>query len=98
MRVRFRQTGGVAGLVKGCELDTEELAPDEADELHTLVEKSGIRASSETRHPGARDAQCYEIDVARDDARHRVLVDDLTVTPALASLIAFLVKRARPAA
>jgi hypothetical protein len=45
MKIRFVQSGGFVGTVKGCELDTAALAPDAAGELERLVAESGIAGS-----------------------------------------------------
>ncbi len=51
MRVKFLQSGGVVGAVRGCELDSARLAPDDARELESLVRDSGITESGEFLAP-----------------------------------------------
>ena len=41
------QSGGFAGMLKGCTIDTTDLAPDERQELESLVAASGFSESFE---------------------------------------------------
>jgi hypothetical protein len=47
MKVWFEESGGYAGLLRGCEIDTSALPPEKAKELEQLVKASGISASGE---------------------------------------------------
>ena len=55
LKVTFEQSGGFAGLVKGCVLDADALPADESAELRRLVAASGLETSSKVTSRGARD-------------------------------------------
>lgn len=96
LKVAFEQSGGFAGLVKGCVLDADELPPDVAAELRRLVASSGLDASRETRSRGARDRRQIAITIDRDDERVEIVCDDGSTPVAARPLVAFLAARARP--
>lgn len=95
MKVRFLQSGGFVGIVKGCELDTASLAPDEVRELERLVGESGIAGSGIFLSDKARDLQQYEITI-EDGNSISVVLDDSSVPQAAKPLLGFLKKCARP--
>jgi hypothetical protein len=96
VRVRFLQSGGFAGAVRGCELDTSSLPPEEGRELETLVQSSGLCGSGEFRSPGARDLRLYEIHVERDSGGLAVTYDELTLPEQARPLVSFLRRNATP--
>ena len=98
MHVKFVQSGGVAGAVRGCELDSASLAPAEARDLEALVESSGLVASGEFLSPGARDLRLYEIQVRRDSGAVSVKFDDQTLPAKARPLVSFLRQNATPCA
>lgn len=98
MKVRFVQTGGYAGLIKGCELDTTTLSPDEAAELERLVRESGISKSGESLSDIGRDLQQYEISIESGASNLSVTLDDSSVPQSAKPLIAYLKKHSRPRA
>src|SRR5262245_33802888 len=96
MKVHFVQSGGVLGLVKGCELDTTSLAPDQARELEQLVRTSGIAASGRAFSDAARDLQQYEITIEDGGSKVSVAVDDQTIPQSAKPLLGYLKRAARP--
>lgn len=96
MKVRFVQTGGYAGLVKGCEADTETLPSDEAAELERLVRESGISESGESLSGVGRDLQQYELSIEGKTSKVLVTLDDSSVPQRAKPLIAYLKKFSRP--
>ena len=97
MKVRFLQSGGFVGAVKGCELDTAALAPDAARELERLVAESGIAGSDVSLSDTGRDLQQYEITIEGGNPIS-VVFDDSSIPPSAKRLLGFLKKRARPKA
>jgi hypothetical protein len=94
--VRFRQTGGFAGLSRGCELDTAELPRADAAELERLLAATDLAAVAPARARGA-DRQQYEVVVERRGAPPvEARFDDGALTDELAALVTFLRKRAKP--
>jgi hypothetical protein len=98
VKVTFQQSGGFAGLAKTCELDTKQMAPDQAALLESLVEQSHLPDSLESRSPRARDANSYVITVEGEGKRRRIAVDDRTMPDDARPLVQFLQKCAQPRA
>ena len=98
MRVKFVQSGGVVGVMRGCELDSASLPPGEARELESLVASSGLLASGKFLSTGARDLRLYEIRVERDAGVLQVTFDDETLPAPARPLVSFLRRNAQPRA
>lgn len=91
-KIRFRQSGGFAGLVRGCdvELDVLDVADRAALERHA---KSG----STTRAPSeARDQIVYEIDLETDAGVRRLEFDEASIPNDLAPAVKALAARSKP--
>jgi hypothetical protein len=98
MKVRFAESGGFAGLVKECGLDSSRMPPEEGRELERLVKAAGISASGEFLSKSGRDLRQYEIVIEDGASRTAAVFDDETLPAATRPLIGFLRKYARPAA
>lgn len=100
VRVVFEQSGGYAGLVVGCELDTRTLPAAEAAELERLVAASGLAewiGAIPVPGPGpARDLRVYVVVVECGPRTSRAVFDDATVPAPAEPLLEFLQDRARP--
>lgn len=96
MRVTFLQSGGVVGAVRGCELDSGSLLPDEARELESLVLSSGITESGEFLSPEGRDLRLYEIRVENGSNIVAVTFDDRTLPEQARPLVSYLRRNAKP--
>jgi hypothetical protein len=96
VRVTFVQSGGVAGVPRGCELDSSVLPAGEARELESLVMESGLVASGVHRSPAARDLRLYEIRVQDGAENVSVTYDDQTLPERARPLVSFLRRNARP--
>ena len=96
MRVRFQQSGGYAGLIRGCELDTESLPPEEARVLRSLVNKSNIKGSKRYITRDARDLRTYSITIEKDQESNSISFDDMSVPKEVRELLGFLESRAKP--
>ncbi len=95
MKVRFRQTGGFAGLVLGCDLDTSTLPLAEAQELTRLVKQANLEKIQTRRSEKARDLQNYEVAVEGDGITAKATFDDMSVDANVEPLLDFLRQRAR---
>ena len=95
MKVRFQQSGGFVGAPRGCEVDTSALEPEAAREVERLVDAAALTAGTFTT-TGARDLKRYEIVVEGPAGPVRVVLDDRTVPPAAAPLLAYLRRGALP--
>lgn len=96
MKVTFRQSGGYAGLRRGCALDTACMRSDEAESLRALVERSGILQIKGGHPSRARDATNYEIIVETDRGVHRATFDDMSVPEKVLPLLESLQDCAKP--
>jgi hypothetical protein len=95
MKIRFRQTGGFAGLVLGCDLDTSTLPPAEGQELIRLVKQANLNEIQTKRSEKARDLQNYEIAVEGEGLTAKKTLDDMSVDANVEPLLGFLRQRAR---
>ncbi|KGS14444.1 MULTISPECIES: protealysin inhibitor emfourin [Pseudomonas syringae group] len=96
MKVCLVQSGGFAGTVKRCEVDTETLDPSEARQLQQLVSDSGLNKSGSAFNEEARDLNQYEITI-EDTAQEICMTFDEHNVPASArQLLGFLKQRVKP--
>jgi emfourin len=96
MKVRFSQSGGFAGLMKGCEIDTAALPPESARELEQLVQASAIPQSGEFLSESSRDLHQYEITIDDGASKRSVTFDDQSVPPSAKPLVGYLKKLSKP--
>ena len=85
--IKFRESGGISGQIRGCELEVTSLPTDVARSLTKLAEgnaKSGRRAS------GARDALQYEIEYEDKGHAMRLSLDETTMPDEARILIDYL--------
>jgi hypothetical protein len=98
MKVTFRQSGGVTGLIKGIDLDTATLSTKDANALAQTVAESGLKDIAPPSPGPARDLIQYEIHVESDDGKTvTARFNDMTVTEQVYPLLQFLMERAKPA-
>ena len=83
-------------MLKGCTIEAADLAPEERQELESLVTASGLRESFEQFSSAGRDLRQYEIVIEQHATVQRMVCDDRSVPEAARPLLAFLVARARP--
>jgi hypothetical protein len=101
IKVSFRQSGGVGGLILGADLDTASLPPREAAQLRSLVQATNVASTpaddTEGRMspPDARDLTQYEIEVTTKKGTRRLAFDDMSVPAKVEPLLQFLRSRAR---
>ncbi|HZS01276.1 MAG TPA: protealysin inhibitor emfourin [Chloroflexota bacterium] len=95
MKIVFRESGGFAPVFRGCELDTDHLSPQEAGQVQSLVDTSGILAMHDRRVQEARDVRLYTFIVETDRGRHRVTFDQLSVPEGVRPLLDLLRAQSR---
>lgn len=89
--VRFRQSGGFAGLIKGSEVAGDALSADEQRALERLGKKASGGAASESR-----DLVVFELEVDSDSGTTRLEFDESAVPKEIAALVERLQSQARP--
>lgn len=97
--IRFRQTGGIAGLVRGCYLDPSMFDEKQRAEFDRLLRRSGL-VKGGTARPAtrARDLQQYEIEIKSPVGIDRYVFSDLDLDNKVGPLVEFLQARSRPMA
>ena len=93
MKIRFRQSGGLAGLAKVAEVDSGLIARGEAGRLRAMVDHA-LSQSIPEAGPGMPDEeQCYvEIEIA--ERRETILVGRSSIPGPVRPLIEYLEKLA----
>ncbi len=84
--------------MKGCEIDTKTLSPENAKELEQLVKAAAISGSGEFLSRSGRDLQQYEIAIEDGSRKISVIFDDQSVPQSVKPLIGYLKKCAKPKA
>jgi hypothetical protein len=95
LRIEFQRSGGFAGLTMRTEVDTSELAPEDAEVFERLVtrlERSGV---GDSPPPGKPDRFQYELTVTRGKESRRFQLAEQELTPEARELVSLLVERAR---
>jgi hypothetical protein len=95
MKISFTQSGGFAGLVLSCRIDTAVLEVTERETVERLVIAAGIEESCECVSETARDALTYEIVIERT-TQVRVVFDEIRLPEEARPLVAYLKGHARP--
>ena len=97
MKVHFAQSGGFAGLIRQCTLDTATMTPHEGRRLEQLVRESGLSTAAEELSRSHRDLEQYEIKI--EDGRRSIAVvyDSSTLPQSVRQLVGYLKKCAQPA-
>lgn len=94
-KIRLRQSGGFAGLVRGSEASAEKDIT--AAELRALERHAqGSRSASSAKTSRARDLVVYEIELDTDEGQVRLEFDEENIPKDLAPLVKKLAKRAKP--
>lgn len=83
-------------MIRGCELDTDSLFPNEAITLQSLVEESGVLKAKDGHTPQGRDLLQYEITVETNEGVYHVSFDDMTLPESAAPLIEYLQSHSTP--
>lgn len=94
MKVKFRQAGGFAGLLRGVDLDTAELPARERKRIEAMIEALP-RTKSAPASRGA-DLTGYEIEIETPQGTRALAFDDLSVPEGMEKFLAMLQKKAGP--
>lgn len=95
MKLHYRQSGGFAGLIRGCVLDTQKLSLSEAKTIEEIAK--GCTHSPGLSEVGGGDLIRYELEISVGDQRpFQILADDATITAELVPLIEVLDRYSKP--
>ena len=92
-KLRFRTSGGFAGVVRGTEIEGSSLSAS----VRTALER-WVSAQTSARSEAARDQMIYEWDLETDSGPKHLECDDQNVPDGLDGLAARLIKQSRPMA
>jgi hypothetical protein len=97
MRIKFERTGGFAGMKIQAAFDVDELPPEQADPLKTLLDQAEFFSlpSQFSSRPGVADQFEYDISVEADGKEHRVRTSDGAAPEALRPVFENLTRLAR---
>ena len=96
LKIRYAQSGGFAGLIRGCTLDAAALAPAAAAVLKRLVKAAPLATLKTATTQGAADLLLHDFAIETDAGTLHLSFDDLTLPKALKPLVAFLARRIKP--
>ncbi len=96
MRISFERSGGFAGMMMTVSIDTTKLAPNEATQLKSLVEKADFFDLPEAIAASAQpDRFQYHLTVAEPKRKHTVTVSESSMPCNLKPLVDWLMEAAR---
>ncbi|MDJ0599394.1 MAG: hypothetical protein QNJ37_11200 [Crocosphaera sp.] len=96
MKITFRQSGGFAGLIRGCTIDTANLSESEAAQLESLIKQSNILEATSQLTSQARDLGQYQVIVETEKGTVQVSFDDMTVPETAQTLLQYLQELSKP--
>ena len=94
-KVRFRQSGGFANLIRGCEVAAEDLTAAHRLALERIADHAGA-TESPAPSSSARDQVIYELELDTGGGVRRFEFDEMSVPDGLGPLVAWLQQRSRP--
>jgi hypothetical protein len=97
MIIRVERTGGFAGMTMRSVIDSDQLNPEERQNLMELVESSGIFGSSLQSHPNSQghDRFHYSLTIEYHEQRQTLELDESEIPDDWQSLIQFINNLAR---
>jgi len=99
-KIRFRQSGGFAGVVRGVDIVLADLSDQDRDRLEALFKASGLDvpspSSRSARARAARDMEEIEIEIERGRSVTRHAFSELDLPDPAGPLVEWLKKKARP--
>jgi len=99
MKIEFTQSGGFAGAIRRCTLDTRTMSATDAEVLEGLVRAANLAdGPAERLSSSGRDLEEYQIAVEDDSRSATVVRDSSTLSPEGKALVGYLKKCARPGA
>jgi len=96
LKIRYVQSGGFAGLIRGCSLDAATLAPAAAAVMKRLIKAAPLHKLKTIRTQGAADLLLHDFAIETDAGTFHLSFDELTLPKALKPLVAFLARRSKP--
>ena len=107
MKIHLERSGGFAGMTSSITVDTKALAPNDANELQTLIHKSNLfeRFAKSPQQPtptpntktkkGAADYFTYKITIQNGDKERSMECNDINMQAEIKGLVDFVTKHAQ---
>lgn len=95
MKIKFRQTGGFAGLTKAIQIDTATLPPNAAEALKLMVENSSFFEISPPSPSSMPDREQYSISIESEGRSHQLNLGASNLPAQLKELVDYLAKQAQ---
>jgi hypothetical protein len=95
MKIKFRQTGGYAGLVKSIEIDSEQVSMEEAQRLQSLVDQAAFFDLPDPGQQVMPDEEQYWITIESIGRSRGISMGRSSVPTALKALINYLADQAK---
>jgi hypothetical protein len=89
MKIRFRRSGGLAGLAKVAQVDSAQVAGDECDRLEAMVDQALSQGVCQDQ-PARPDEEQYYVEIEIESRRESILVARSSVPAAVRPLIEYL--------
>ena len=96
LKIRYVQSGGFAGLIRGCTIDASALRPAAALVMKRLVQAAPLATLKAARTRGVADLLLHDLAIETDGGTLHLSFDDLTMPEGLKPLVAFLARRSKP--
>ena len=99
MRISIERSGGFAGITMKTAVDEKDLAPEEAQKLHEMVEETdffNLPGKIISRSPQADRFQ-YELSLEKSGRQYTVTVNEEAMPEKLRPLVKWLIEKARHA-
>ncbi len=94
MKIKFRQTGGFAGLTKSANLEAEQLSENEAGMLRTWIEQANFWSMPNPSGRSLPDQEQYSITIEASGQSRTVRMGRSAVPTELKPLVDFLLAKA----
>jgi hypothetical protein len=94
MKLRYRQSGGFAGIAKGADLEIESLSPDEAALVRQTLPR--LRAATQAPAPASSQADARQVMVEISEGKEtlRLVSDERNMPEELKPLVQLLAAKA----
>ena len=89
MKISYRRTGGFAGMILSYDIDIDNLSPEEASELETLVSEADFFSLPEeiSAESAGMDQFQYLLTIKTEQVQHTVEVGDASMPEKLLPLV-----------
>lgn len=100
LKVRFRQSGGYAGLIRGQDITAADSSPEDFRRLEQLLKESGLTeraAGGGARTPStSADLMQYDLEIETSAGTKHVVLTDDDLDDRTEPLVRFLQKGSKP--